>query len=52
MLCVALFFTRSYARRVEPGLAPLAVLPLPADTKLQRAVAQVDKALEELRQKT
>lgn len=51
-LCVALFFTRSYARWVEPGLAQLAVLPLPPDTKLQRAVTQVDKALEELRQKT
>ena len=49
---MALFFTRRYARWVEPGLAQLAVLPLPADTKLQRAFAQVDQALEELSQKT
>jgi hypothetical protein len=51
-LCVALFFTRSYARWVEPGLAQLAALPLPTDTKLQRAFAQVDKALDELSRKT
>src|SRR5262249_18392442 len=51
-LCVAVFFTRSYARVVEPGLAQLASLPLPGETKLQRAVAQVDKAVEELSQKT
>ena len=51
-LGVALFFTRSYARVVEPGLSQLAPLPLPADTKLQRALAQVDKALDDLSQKT
>ena len=51
-LCVALFFTRSYARWVEPGLSELAALPLPTDTKLQRAFAQVDNALDELSQKT
>jgi hypothetical protein len=50
-LGVALFFTRSYARVVEPGLSQLAPLPLPADTKLQRALAQVDKAIEDLNQK-
>ena len=49
---MALFFTRSHARLVDPGLAQLASLPLPADTKLQRAFAQVDQALEELSQKT
>ena len=51
-LCVALFFTRSYARVVDPGLSQLASLPLPGDTKLQRALAQVDKAIDELSQKT
>jgi hypothetical protein len=51
-LIVGLFFTRSYARLVDPGLAQLASLPLPADTKLQRAVAQVDQALDELSHKT
>ena len=50
-LCIALFFTRSYGRWVQPGLAELAALPLPVDTKLQRAVAQVDKALDEFSQK-
>jgi len=51
-LCVALFFTRSYARVVEPGMGQLASLPLPGETKLQRAVAQVDKAIDELSHKT
>ena len=51
-LCVALFFTRSYGRVVHRGLSQLASLPLPGDTKLQRAFAQVDKAIDELSQKT
>jgi hypothetical protein len=51
-LCVALFFTRSYGRWVCPGLSQLALVPLPADTNLQRALAQVDTAIEELRHKT
>jgi hypothetical protein len=51
-LCVALFFTRSYARVINPGLSQLASLPLPSDTRLQRALAQVDKAIDELSQKT
>ena len=51
-LCVALFFTRSYVRVVHPGLAQLASLPLPADTKLQRALIRVDKAIDQLNQKT
>jgi hypothetical protein len=51
-LRIALFFTRSYSRLVSPGLSELAAVPLPANTKLQRAVAQVDKALQELSHKT
>jgi hypothetical protein len=50
-LCVALFFTRSYARMVGPGLAQLAVVPLPPDTHLQRAFAHVERAMDELSRK-
>jgi hypothetical protein len=50
-LAVALFFTRSYARIVGPGLAQLALIPLPQDTSLQRAFAQVGRAMDQLSQK-
>jgi hypothetical protein len=50
-LHMALFFTRSYARMVGPALAQLAQLPLPSDTKLQRAFAQVERAMDDLNQK-
>jgi hypothetical protein len=50
-LHVALFFTRRYARVVEPGLSYLASLPLPADAPLQRALAQFDTAIDALGQK-
>jgi hypothetical protein len=45
-LRVALFFTRSYARVVQPGLAQ-AVVPLPSGTKLQRAMAQLESAIDQ-----
>jgi hypothetical protein len=44
-LRVALFFTRSYARLVCPGLAQT-ILPQPADTELQRAFASVERAID------
>jgi hypothetical protein len=47
-LTVALFFTRSYTRMIVPGLTQLAPMPLPSDTKLQRAFAQVERAMDEL----
>jgi hypothetical protein len=47
-LCLALFFTRTYARIIGPGLAQLAPAPLPSDTALQRAFAKVEQALDEL----
>jgi hypothetical protein len=47
-LCMALFFTCSYARIVGPGLAQLAPAPLPSDTRLQRAFRQVERAMDEL----
>jgi len=50
-LRVALFFTRSYACTVGPGLAQLELAPLPLDTHLQRAFAQVERAMEKLSQK-
>jgi hypothetical protein len=46
-LRVALFFTRSYGRLVRPGLAQIALLPLPPATNLQRAMAHVDRAIDE-----
>ena len=49
-LRLALFFTRSYARIVNPGLAQLALPPL-ADTNLQRAFRHVERAMDELGQK-
>jgi hypothetical protein len=44
-LRVALFFTRSYTRLVQPGLGQ-AVVPLPADTGVQRAVVQLEAAID------
>jgi hypothetical protein len=45
-LRVALFFTRSYARLLCPGLAQV-IVALPADTALQRAFAQVERAIDQ-----
>ncbi len=45
-LRVALFFTRSYARVVRPGLSEVFAVPLPEDTRLQQAFAQVERAME------
>jgi hypothetical protein len=45
-LRVALFFTRSYARLVCPGLAQT-IAPLPPQTDLQRAFAQVERAIDQ-----
>jgi hypothetical protein len=45
-LRVALFFTRSYARLVCPGMAQI-IEPLPADTQLQRAFAKVQDAIDQ-----
>lgn len=44
-LRIALFFTRSYARLVSPGIAQTIAL-LPADTDVQRAFARVEQALD------
>jgi hypothetical protein len=46
-LRVALFFTRSYARMVRPGLTEVFAVPLPEDTPLQRAFAQVERVIEQ-----
>jgi hypothetical protein len=45
-LRVSLFFTRSYGRLVRPGLAEVIPLPLPPDTRLQQAFAQVEKSMD------
>lgn len=49
-LRIALFFTRSYARLICPGLTAIA-LPQPATTHLQRAFVAVDKAMHRFSQK-
>jgi hypothetical protein len=43
----AWFFTRSYARVVRPGLTEVLAVPLPEDTSLQQAFAQVERAREQ-----
>lgn len=43
----ALFFTRSYARLVRPGLAIIMANPLPADHNLTRAFNQLDQAMDQ-----
>jgi hypothetical protein len=47
-LRIALFFTQSYARFVAPGLAQVASPVLPPNTPLQRAFAQVQRAMDQL----
>jgi hypothetical protein len=46
-LRVALFFTRSYARVVRPGLGEVFAVPLPEDTPLQQAFAHVERAVDQ-----
>lgn len=46
-LRVGLFFTRSYVRWLQPALTELGECPLPEDSKLQRAFAKFDEALDE-----
>jgi hypothetical protein len=46
-LRVALFFTRSYARVIRPGLTEVFAVPLPEDSRLQQAFAQVERAMEQ-----
>lgn len=46
-LRVALFFTRSYARVVRPGLTEVLAVPLAEDTPLQQAFAHVERAMEQ-----
>jgi hypothetical protein len=45
-LRVALFFTRSYARVVRPGLTDLFALDLPEEPVLQQAFAKVETAMQ------
>jgi hypothetical protein len=46
-LRVALFFTRSYARLVRPGLTEVLAVLLPEDTPLQQAFAHVEGAIDQ-----
>src|SRR5262249_13826981 len=46
-LRVALFFTRSYARVLRPGMAQLTEMGLPPDTQLRRAAEQFETAMAE-----
>jgi hypothetical protein len=46
-LRVALFFTRSYARVVRPGLSQVAGEELPDDPPLRRAFAQLERAMDQ-----
>jgi hypothetical protein len=46
-LRIALFFTRSYARLVQPALGIVVADPLPDDDNLKRAFAQMEKAMDE-----
>lgn len=45
-LRIALFFTRSYARVVRPGLAELSATAAPSDTPLRRAAEQYEAAMD------
>lgn len=46
-LRIALFFTRSYARVLRPGMAELNEVGLPADAKLRHAAEQFETAMDE-----
>jgi hypothetical protein len=46
-LRVALFFTRSYARVLRPGLSQVAAENLPEDPPLRRAFAQLERAMDQ-----
>jgi hypothetical protein len=46
-LRVALFFTRSYARVLRPGLSQVAADNLPEDPPLRRAFAQLERAMDQ-----
>jgi hypothetical protein len=46
-LRVALFFTRSYARVLRPGLSQVAAEKLPEDPPLRRAFAQLERAMDQ-----
>ena len=45
-LRIALFFTRSYARVVRPGLAMVLTNPFPDDPKLTRAFNDLEQAMD------
>jgi len=44
---IALFFTRSYARVLRPGMAELTDMKLPPDTQLRHAAAQFEAAMDQ-----
>ncbi len=44
---IALFFTRSYARLLRPGLAEVESPELPHDTALRRAFAQLERTMDQ-----
>jgi hypothetical protein len=46
-LRIALFFTRSYARVVRPGLAELWEMAVPQDSQLRRAADQFEAAMDQ-----
>jgi hypothetical protein len=46
-LRVALFFTRSYARLVRPGLSDAMAEEIPEDPPLRRAFAQLERAMDQ-----
>jgi hypothetical protein len=46
-LRIALFFTRSYARVVRPGLSQVTALDLPEDPPLRRAFTQLEGAMDQ-----
>jgi hypothetical protein len=46
-LRIALFFTRSYARVVRPGLSQVTAADLPEDPPLRRAFAQLECAMDQ-----
>ena len=44
---IALFFTRSYARLLRPGLAEVESPELPQDTALRCAFAQLERTMDQ-----
>jgi hypothetical protein len=46
-LRIALFFTRSYARVVRPGLSQMATEDWPEDPPLRRALTQLESAMDQ-----